>query len=160
MFCIAEIGWIEIVIGGVIGTIIGLFAQHILDYIFGFRILRPLIGEYTVTYKNGKLVEKNQTVKITKVKGRILVIETMNEKEISPVESEIYFHTPKSGNGWYRHTDSDAFGLREVVKMDDNKIAVWNKYTKDGAYKKTSGNNDIRMYSSIEQSFIWTKNKQ
>jgi hypothetical protein len=51
--------------------------------------------------------------------------------------------------------------LKEIVKIDNKKLAVWSKYTKDGAYKNTTNNpaknSDARMFSSIEQSYIWLK---
>jgi hypothetical protein len=44
MAYMAEIGWENLIIGGIIGTLIGLFAQRILDVVFGLRYLSPLIG--------------------------------------------------------------------------------------------------------------------
>jgi hypothetical protein len=61
------------------------------------------------------------------------------------------------------HTDSDSFGLREVIIINNEKLAVWTRYTKDGAYIKSEGStnkNDPKMFSSVDQSYIWSKTKK
>lgn len=151
--------WTDLVIGGIIGTLIGLFAQHILDFIFGHKHLKPLLGNYTATFKNGKPAEKIKAIKITKHRGRTLFIESLHE-DGSHVKSEIFFNTPKNGSGWYNHIEKDSFGLREIVIINKKKLAVWNRYTKDHTYINEGENStkcDPKMFSSIDQSYIWTK---
>ena len=142
------------ILGAILGLFISLLWKHISDYLFGINILKPRIGEYKITLKNGQPFMKMERACIKKVKGRkIAIVVEIKNKEHGDADGEIEFISKNYGRGFYKHRKSDLYGFYEFVLLPKDKISVLRKYTTD---KK---NADRKRSEVVETSFIWEKQK-
>jgi len=151
--------WLFLFAGAIIGAIIGLFLsllwKHFSDWYFKVKILKPRLGEYKITLKNGRpFSKKMERACIKKVNGRkmTIVIETKDEKH-GNAEGEIEFTSNNYGRGFYKHRNSNLYGFYEFILLPENKICVFRKYTTD-----LPTDNRI-SHVPVETSLIWEKQK-
>ncbi len=146
--------WIFLIVGAILGLFISLMWKYLSDLWFGIIVLKPRIGEYKITLKNGQTFMKMERACIKKVSGRkmTVVVETKSE-EHGDADGEIEFISKNYGKGFYKNRKSDLYGFYEFVLLPNNKISVLRKYTTD---KKSE---ERKHSEAVETSFIWEKQK-
>lgn len=144
-------------IGAFLGLIISLIWDKINEYIFHLKYLKPLRGNYNCYYKNGKIAIEIKCVQIYDTKNKVVFIRTKNNNGVVS-ESEVFFHLPKNGFGWYIETEnqnplnsSKTFGKRELIIVSNNQINVWDKYAKDSSYGANAN------FECINKNYLWIR---
>lgn len=144
-------------IGAFLGLIISLIWEKYNEFRFEKKYLKPLLGKYNCYYKNGDRAIETRGVEILRSKNKNIFIRTENNKGIIS-ESEVYFHLPKNGFGWYIETEnqnspnsSKTFGKRELIVVSNNQINVWDKYAKDKSYGSNA------TFECINKNYVWIR---